>query len=302
MTQRKIPKISIGLPVFNGERFIEKKIKSILSQTFKDFELIISDNSSTDMTSTICESYAKIDNRIKFFHQTKNIGAAANFNFVLEKSEGAYFMWTAVDDKIMPGFIEKNLNSLKNPNIVCSANQVKYYGEKTDSLENLKNSNVKKKIITRFSPLRNISVSGELNKKIRKYLRIRGHHHVFYGIYRTKEIKKIFVTELANFDLATMLNTLKFGDIYVNEEILMYRYDGGISSKGFFNFKKSMGLNFCQALFHMIPFTKWFLKNFGFKIFLKNLDSLFLWNLEVFFYFGIDTVRRIKGKLTKYHD
>ncbi len=289
------PELTIGIPVFNGEEFLENKINSILDLEYKNFELIISDNASSDKTKEICKSFLNKDKRIKYFFQKKNIGSEKNFEFILKNAVGKYFMWTAVDDKILPGFIEKNLNSLKNENIVCSVNQVKYYGKKTDNLQSL---NIKKKIIVKFSPLKNIPVSGKLDKKIRKYLRIRGHHHVFYGIYRTNQIKKIFVTGLDGFDLATILNALKFGDICVNEEILMYRYDGGISSKGFFNYKKSMGLNLYQALFHMIPFTRWFFKNFGVIKFFKNLDSLFLWNLEVFFYFGIDVIRKLKHKLT----
>ena len=71
MIKTKIPKVSIGLPVYNGEEFIVKKIESILSQTFKDFELIISDNNSTDKTAEICKKFELIDKRIKFLVQKK---------------------------------------------------------------------------------------------------------------------------------------------------------------------------------------------------------------------------------------
>jgi hypothetical protein len=74
----------------------------------------------------------------------------------------------------------------------------------------------------------------------------------------------------------------------------MHRYDGGYSSKGFFNYKKSLGLNFFQALFHYIPFTKLFIKKFGIAMFFKNLDLFILLNLEGFFYFGVDVIRKIK--------
>ncbi len=113
-------------------------------------------------------------------------------------------------------------------------------------------------------------------------------------MYRTEQIKKIFVAnDLSGFDWATILNSLNFGDIQIINEVLMYRYDGGYSSKGFFSYKKSLGLNIFQALLHYIPFTKWFIKNFGIKKFLKNLDLFILLNLEGFFYFGVDTVRKI---------
>ena len=79
-------KLSIGMPVFNGELFIEKAIKSILAQTFTNFELIISDNGSTDSTKKICGEFLTKDKRIKFFSHEKNLGANWNFNFIINNS------------------------------------------------------------------------------------------------------------------------------------------------------------------------------------------------------------------------
>jgi len=73
----------------------------------------------------------------------------------------------------------------------------------------------------------------------------------------------------------------------------MYRYDGGYSSKGFFNYKKSLGLSLLQALLHYLPFTKWFIKKFGKKEFLKNLHLFIILNSEGFFYLGVDILRKI---------
>jgi len=72
-------KLSIGMPVYNGELFIERAIESILAQTFTDFELIISDNASTDSTQEICQNFSKKDDRIRIFKQEKNIGVHRNF-------------------------------------------------------------------------------------------------------------------------------------------------------------------------------------------------------------------------------
>lgn len=285
------PELTIGIPVFNGEKFLNKKITSILQLGYENFELIISDNASTDKTKEISQSFLE-DKRIKYFYHEKNIGPVKNFEFILKKATGKYFMWTAVDDLILPTHIEKNLEVLKNKKIVCSASQVKYYGEKTEKFK--KDEKTTNKIVQYLSPLENISVSGKLDSKIRKYLSIRGHHHIFYGIYRTEQIKEIFVVnDFSGFDWATILNSLNFGDIHVVKDILMYRYDGGYSSKGFFNYKKSLGLSFFQTLFHYFPFTKWFIGNFGKKKFLKNLDLFILLNLEGFVYLGVDLVRKI---------
>ena len=285
--------------MYNGEKFIHKKLDSLIAQTFTNFEIIISDNGSTDLTYKICNEYTKKDKRIIYFQQKKNIGGWNNFLFVLEKAKNEYFFWSAVDDLVLPQFIEKNLETLQNERIVCSANQVQYYGEKNHNLEQKSTSRyskIKNKIVKKFSPLQNVSNSGKLDKKIRKYLKIRGHHHIFYGIYRTKQLKKIIIPkDFSGIDLAVMINSLKFGDIHVNDDILMYRYDGGESSNGFFNYKKSRGMSFFQALFHYIPFTKWFIKNFGIRKFLKNLDLFVLLNLEGFFYLSVDIIRKLKG-------
>jgi len=90
-----------------------------------------------------------------------------------------------------------------------------------------------------------------------------------------------------------MLNTLRFGDIHVIDEILMERYDDGLSAKGFFNYKKSNKLNFIQAISYNYPFTKWSFKNFGYTICLKNLDLFIIWNLEPLFFLIIDIIRKI---------
>jgi glycosyltransferase involved in cell wall biosynthesis len=100
------PKISIGMPVFNGELFIREALDSLLAQTFTDFELIISDNASTDGTEAICKEYAAKDRRIRYVRQSDNRGAVANFQFVLDEAVGEYFMWAAADDSRHPDFIK----------------------------------------------------------------------------------------------------------------------------------------------------------------------------------------------------
>lgn len=93
------PVVSIGMPVYNGEKYIKMSLDSLLAQTFTDFELIISDNASTDSTSAICREYALADARIRYIRQPKNCGPLANFQFVLDEATGPYFMWAACDDR-----------------------------------------------------------------------------------------------------------------------------------------------------------------------------------------------------------
>jgi glycosyltransferase involved in cell wall biosynthesis len=291
--------ITIGIPVYNGEKFISEKISSIFNLNYDNFELVISDNGSTDLTKKICEEFASRDDRIRFFSQEENLGPNWNFDFILKKAKGVYFMWTAVDDKILPGFIEKNISILeKNDGVVCSISQVKPYGEKTEFLLQKQTTGffrkLKKKIIGSFTPLKNIPTFGPYRKKIRTYLKTRGHHQVFYGIYRTKQIQKIFVSEfITGFDFATMLNVLKYGDFFVLDEVLNYRYDGGASSSGYFNYVKSFKINFPESLFLYYPFTKWCWKNLEKRVFFRNIDCIIKWNLEIIFYIVVDISRKI---------
>lgn len=90
--------VSVGLPVFNGEAYLAEALDSLLAQSFTDFELIISDNASTDRTQSICESRRQRDPRIRYFRQPVNQGPSSNFNFVLRQATGKYFMWAAHDD------------------------------------------------------------------------------------------------------------------------------------------------------------------------------------------------------------
>lgn len=104
--KRNTPRVSIGLPVYNGAQFIVETLESVLAQTFTDFELIISDNASTDATEQICRAYAARDNRIRYIQQAHNIGAGRNFNYTVAQASGEYFKWVAHDDLYDPEFLQ----------------------------------------------------------------------------------------------------------------------------------------------------------------------------------------------------
>lgn len=106
------PKVSIGLPVFNGERYLREALDSLLGQTFHDFELIISDNASSDSTAEIARTYERLDRRIRYFRQATNIGIAANFLFVLHQSRGEMFMWASHDDVWASNWLEVLTNQI----------------------------------------------------------------------------------------------------------------------------------------------------------------------------------------------
>ncbi|MDT3699661.1 MAG: glycosyltransferase family A protein [Thermincola sp.] len=110
------PLVSIGLPVYNGERFLRLALESLLAQDYENFELIISDNASTDATAEICQHYMSMDKRIRYVRNDINPGAAKNFNRVFELSAGKYFMWAAHDNIWDKSYISKCVAMLEeNP-------------------------------------------------------------------------------------------------------------------------------------------------------------------------------------------
>lgn len=94
----RVPRLSIGLPVYNGEQYLSEALDALLGQSFEDFELIISDNASTDGTADICRRYAAEDPRVRYVRQPRNIGAAPNHNFVFQQARGELFKWGSHDD------------------------------------------------------------------------------------------------------------------------------------------------------------------------------------------------------------
>jgi glycosyltransferase involved in cell wall biosynthesis len=131
------PSLSIGLFVYNGEPFLRATLDSILGQTFKDFELIISDNASTDATQEICESYARSDSRIRYSRSDANMGAGWNIRRVFTLATGKYFKWAACDDLYEPTFLEKCVNALEaDSSFVLAHSKTRIIDERGASLEN----------------------------------------------------------------------------------------------------------------------------------------------------------------------
>ena len=113
------PLVSIGIPVFNGEKSLACALDSLLEQDYSNLEIIISDNGSTDTTPDICLKYVQRDTRIKYYRSEKNHGLFWNFNRVFELSSGKYFMWAAHDDTRSSSFICKCVKKMEQyPNAV----------------------------------------------------------------------------------------------------------------------------------------------------------------------------------------
>tara|TARA_Y100001936_G_scaffold169582_1_gene165844 strand:+ start:10554 stop:11468 length:915 start_codon:yes stop_codon:yes gene_type:complete len=267
------PIVTIGIPVYNGEKTIEERIKNLMLQTFQNFVIILSDNNSSDKTLEKCLELAKRDNRINIFQQKKNMGPVWNTNFVLEKSKTKYFVWAAADDIWSDNFLEENIKILEyNENVVGSIGEVelfnRVFNEKTKEIEIkfLKNSKRYQYAEPSF---------GKFEDKIAHYLRSNTASMV-YAIYRTEKLKKrnVFAKykdyAMWRVDFANTLNMLKEGDFEVTINSHMYK-EVTERSHSIIQYLRKIGYNFIQIISYNFPFTIWCLKNLGTKIFFKNI-------------------------------
>ena len=108
----RAPKVSIGIPVFNGQRYLQEALDSIAAQTFEDWELTICDNASTDRTEAICRRFAEGEPRARYHRNPVNIGSDRNFNLCAELSRGEYFITVAYDDRLHPQYLERTVAEL----------------------------------------------------------------------------------------------------------------------------------------------------------------------------------------------
>ena len=130
------PLLSIGLFVYNGERYIREALDSFLEQSFSDFELIISDNASTDKTQEICKEYGARDPRIRYSRNAVNMGAGANVRRVVELATGKYFKWAACDDLCEPEFLRRCIESLEaDPSLVLAHSETRVIDDQGSFVE-----------------------------------------------------------------------------------------------------------------------------------------------------------------------
>jgi glycosyltransferase involved in cell wall biosynthesis len=204
------PKVSIGLPVFNGERYLTEAIDSILSQTFTDFEIIISDNASTDRTEEICREYADRDSRIRYHRNATNIGGSRNENLTIQLARGEYFHIGADDDLLAPELLAKCVEVLDNdPSLVLCYSNIFHIDEHGRSLGKIEPED--------------LATSIEPDERFRDLLKP---HRVdfLYGLIRTDILHK---TELEppypESDLIFGCELGLYGRFYKIPEYLFYR-------------------------------------------------------------------------------
>jgi len=284
------------MPVYNGELFIRKRLDSVLLQTFENFELIISDNASTDCTASICEEYVKKDKRIHYVRQEKNKGASWNFNYVLQEAKFEYFVWAAVDDVWFPKFLEENIKVLQSKdNCVGSMSKIKLHGVQEAKINsnsiNLSFQNFLRKIRYTLKPVDIYPMSGSYEDKICTFLK-KSRLQVVYGMYRTKALKESMIKEeFVGNDHALIMKILRHGDIYVVNQVLIDIFNAGAAKKGMLSLTRQYKSSKIGTIFPYYPLTAWCSKQLGIKLFLKNFDYFFQLNVWGEFTLLVDIIR-----------
>jgi glycosyltransferase involved in cell wall biosynthesis len=203
------PRVSIGIPVFNGATTVQRAIESILAQTVADFELLVSDNASTDTTEQICRGYAARDPRIRYTRQPSPISALDNFCVVLDGARAPYFMWLAADDYVLPRLVELAASVLDaRPDVVCAVPRTAF----------LEADGSRRPAAGTFPLL------GDVRENLCRYLADPADNSRFYGVYRRETIQRVLPRQAYHaLDWAVVAATLLHGRHLELPEVLLVR-------------------------------------------------------------------------------
>ncbi len=238
------PLVSVGMPVYNGQKYLREAIDSLLNQTLSDFELVISDNASTDATGEVCREYAKKDARIRYSRNSVNIGAGRNHNRVFELSRGKYFIWAAYDDVYAPGLLADCARVLdQNPSVVLCHSLIIVIDEEG-------------------KPVRTVSV--DKGRSDRAYLRFRGLTRLDhtcdqqYGMVRSDIMRR--TTLLRNYtdsDRTLLAELALYGRFYEVPKPLFFRRVHAATSTRLFSDWRSRMVLWDPSLAGRIVFPHW---------------------------------------------
>lgn len=270
------PILSIGMPVYNSAKTVERAVGSLIDQIFTDFELIISDNCSKDGTYEILQNIAITDSRIKLVRQPANIGAIKNFEYVLFRSTGKYFMWAAADDLWLPEFAMANIEFLNhNLDYVSSISSVQFDGS-TD---------------TSSFTTGTYSLRDTYEKNIEAYILNPAANSRFYAVHKSAELKKAWSHEIQwAHDWIVICKLLKYGKFNEFTNVLMHRGNNGASRNLYKTIIATQELTTINKVFPFLKFTAFVMQIRFLRRNMKIINRLIILNT-------IYTVKMLSGFL-----
>jgi glycosyltransferase involved in cell wall biosynthesis len=240
--------LSIGLPIYNGDEFLKEALESLINQTFEDFEIVISDNASTDQTQQICHYYADLDPRIRYYRCEENMGAAWNYNRVFELSYGEYFKWAAHDDYCGPSFFERCVEVLDRDRdiVLCYP--------RTVIVDEIKGKR------TKYHDRFNLSSPQPYERYKRYHKQIRGGHecHPVFGLIRSDVLKRTsLIKAYASSDLTLLGELSLYGRFHEVPEFLFFKRNHANTSIHSHHSLRSLAVWFDPANAGKLQLNKW---------------------------------------------
>lgn len=249
-------RVSIGLPVYNGERYISETLDSLLAQTFEDFELIICDNASTDQTEQICRAYVRRDQRIRYTQNPVNLGASKNYSRALELSSGEYFRWANCDDLFAPESLARCVAVLdQQPSVVLTYPKTKLIDERSQYISEYEDG------LHLQSP--------RASDRFMKVFSNLGLVNIIYGLMRADILRQTrLIRNFLGGDIPLVAELTLYGKFFEISEFLFYRR---LHAEAWSSYNKN-DLDRAQTFFDpkakgRFPFREW-------KHLLAYLDSV----------------------------
>jgi glycosyltransferase involved in cell wall biosynthesis len=206
------PLLTIGLPVYNGCRHIKVAVESLLALNHGDFELLISDNCSTDGTSEICRELAARHPRVRYWRNDENIGVIKNFRLVLERAQGKYFMWAAHDDRWNQQYVELLLERIEEHPEAVLATPTTFYLDDSG----------------RFAPAKpDRAAPGDSRADNLKVIYEDGNGSWLYGIFRTRwlqsHIDELYQYPLWGGDVVWLIDIAQRFEVVGHQEAFFFK-------------------------------------------------------------------------------
>lgn len=214
------PLVSIGMPVYNGAKYIRQALDSLLAQTYGNCEVHISDNASTDDTEQICRSYLAREDRVRYHRNPRNIGGEKNWLRVLELASGEYFMWAAHDDYWSPNYAETLLECLRaSPGAILAAGKTLYVDAEGQPWP----------LEADDAPARHVNVHlGTAKQLLQQHA-----HNWLCGVFRRYELLKIapsfFAEDPWGADVVGLLRLCLSSEVVGSDAAIMYKRVTGVS-------------------------------------------------------------------------
>ncbi len=238
------PRVSIGVPVYNGERYLPETLDCLLAQTFSDFQLIISDNASTDRTELICREYAAQDSRILYFRNPTNAGAARNYNRVFELSSASYFKWAAADDLCSPEYLARCVEVLdREPVAVLAYPKTQIIDEHGQ-------------VISVYEDRIHVQ-SARPSERFRHLLLALGECNAIFGLIRSDVLRRTpLIGRYIGSDICLLTELSLYGNLWEVPEFLFFRRNHPAASSSNKSVEKQMEF-FDPADKQLIRLTQW---------------------------------------------